>query len=131
MNANPTFDGDSEEYIPAGEDQIDERLAALDDDEANLRAETLRAGLSDYELDDEDAALLSGSYDEYDEDAPLRLDPEFRQQQVPGIPQGFLVAQPCCRLNQRRKRNMLLSHESKCSTQLRRRTCCTYYPRVN
>ena len=91
MNANPTFDGDSEEYIPAGEDQIDERLAALDDDEANLRAETLRAGLSDYELDDEDAALLAGGYDEYDADAPLRLDPVVAIVGRPNVGKSTLV----------------------------------------
>ena len=53
-------DGDGAEYVPAGEDNIAERLAALSDDEARQRAEALRAGLADYDLDEEDAALLAG-----------------------------------------------------------------------
>ncbi|MGO1885790.1 MAG: ribosome biogenesis GTPase Der [Citricoccus sp.] len=48
------------EYVPSGEDQIDERLAELSDEEAQQRAEALLAGLEDYELDEEDAALLGG-----------------------------------------------------------------------
>ncbi|MGD6980791.1 MULTISPECIES: ribosome biogenesis GTPase Der [Citricoccus] len=53
-------DGDGPEYVPAGEDNVAERLAALSDEDARQRAEALRAGLQDYELDDEDAALLQG-----------------------------------------------------------------------
>jgi GTPase len=53
-------DGDGAEYMPAGGDNIAERLAALSDEDARQRAEALRAGLQDYELDDEDAALLDG-----------------------------------------------------------------------
>ncbi len=53
-------DGDGTDYQPAGEDNIAERLAALSDEDARQRAEALRAGLEDYELDDEDAALLDG-----------------------------------------------------------------------
>lgn len=49
-----------EEYVPTGDDQILEKLAALDEGEADQRAESLRAGLADYELDEEDAALLAG-----------------------------------------------------------------------
>ncbi|MCY1158175.1 MAG: ribosome biosis GTPase Der [Citricoccus sp.] len=53
-------DEDGAEYVPAGEDNVAERLAALSDEDARQRAEALRAGLQDYELDDEDAALLQG-----------------------------------------------------------------------
>ena len=53
-----------DEYTPTGTDQVAERLAALDDDEAELRAASLRAGLEDYDLDEDDAALLSGRYDD-------------------------------------------------------------------
>ena len=49
-----------EEYVPTGDDQILEKLAALDEDDAEQRAESLRAGLADYELDEDDAALLAG-----------------------------------------------------------------------
>ncbi|MBN9606700.1 MAG: ribosome biogenesis GTPase Der [Actinomycetales bacterium] len=38
-----------------------DRLAAIDDDTAERRAASLRAGLDDFELDDEDLALLEGS----------------------------------------------------------------------
>src|SRR5687768_13306475 len=59
---------------PAGDDQSGDdefdvdvdpalagRLDALDDDLAEQRAASLRAGLSDYELDDEDLELLEAS----------------------------------------------------------------------
>jgi GTP-binding protein len=52
MGADDDYEG--------GDDQIAETLADLDEDLAEARAETLRASLSDYELDDEDAALLEG-----------------------------------------------------------------------
>ncbi len=64
-----------DEYTPTGTDQVAENLAALDDDEAELRAATLRAGLEDYELDEEDAALLSGEYGDEGDEGPLKLDP--------------------------------------------------------
>ncbi|NLS08438.1 ribosome biogenesis GTPase Der [Nesterenkonia sp. MY13] len=54
----------SEEF-PEDQDNLAERLAEISEDEAEARAAALRAGLQDYELDDEDAALLA---DEYDED---------------------------------------------------------------
>ncbi|MGZ8804830.1 MAG: ribosome biogenesis GTPase Der [Microbacterium sp.] len=50
----------AEDEYEGGDDKIAEAMADLDEDLAEARAETLRASLSDYELDDEDAALLSG-----------------------------------------------------------------------
>ena len=50
--AEPEFD--------AGPDEVAEHLAALDDAAAERRAATLRAGLAEYELADEDVALLEG-----------------------------------------------------------------------
>ena len=41
-------------------DRLAEKLAELDEELVERRAETLRASLADYELDDEDAALLAG-----------------------------------------------------------------------
>ncbi|QLD12367.1 ribosome biogenesis GTPase Der [Microbacterium oleivorans] len=41
-------------------DQIEEKLANLDEELAEQRAAALRATLADYELDDEDAQLLAG-----------------------------------------------------------------------
>jgi GTP-binding protein len=52
MGADDDYEG--------GDDRIAEALADLDEDLAEARAETLRASLADYELDDEDAELLSG-----------------------------------------------------------------------
>lgn len=56
---------DDEEYA-GDEDHLAETLADLDDDLAEQRAATLRASLSDYDLEDEDAALLAGLLDEGD-----------------------------------------------------------------
>ncbi len=47
------------DYEP-GDDRLAEALAAVDDELAEQRAGALRAGLDEYELDDEDAALLAG-----------------------------------------------------------------------
>ncbi|WP_374977719.1 ribosome biogenesis GTPase Der [Microbacterium trichothecenolyticum] len=44
----------------AGDDNLAENLADLDDELAEQRAVALRVGLDDYDLDDEDAALLAG-----------------------------------------------------------------------
>jgi GTP-binding protein len=49
---------DDDEY--AGPDEVAEHLAELDDAAAERRAATLREGLADYELADEDVALLEG-----------------------------------------------------------------------
>lgn len=66
-----------DEYTPTGTDQVAENLAALDDEEAELRAATLRAGLDDYDLDEDDAALLSGDYDDEGEEGPSSLTPSW------------------------------------------------------
>ncbi len=54
MPDDTPFDDGSAELDPA----LAERLDALDDDVAEQRAASLRAGLQDYELDDEDLDLL-------------------------------------------------------------------------
>ncbi len=80
-----------DEYTPTGTDQVAEHLAALDDDEAELRAASLRAGLDDYELDEEDAALLSGRYDDEDFDGPVKLDPVLAIIGRPNVGKSTLV----------------------------------------
>ncbi|WP_022872906.1 ribosome biogenesis GTPase Der [Nesterenkonia alba] len=56
---------DNEEYIPTeSDDRIAERLEQITEDEAAARAAALRAGLEDYDLDEEDAALLSEAEDD-------------------------------------------------------------------
>ncbi|WP_322409356.1 ribosome biogenesis GTPase Der [Microbacterium invictum] len=56
---------DDGEY-DGGEDRLAETLADIDDDLAEQRAATLRASLSDYDLEEEDSALLAGLVDEGD-----------------------------------------------------------------
>ncbi|WP_308491303.1 ribosome biogenesis GTPase Der [Microbacterium terrisoli] len=51
--------GVDDEY-EGGPDHLAERLAAVDEQLAEQRAHALQASLSDYELEDEDAALLAG-----------------------------------------------------------------------
>ncbi|WP_137844682.1 ribosome biogenesis GTPase Der [Microbacterium sp. 2FI] len=51
---------DRDDEYEGGPDRLAESLADLDETLAEQRATALRAGLADYELDDEDAALLVG-----------------------------------------------------------------------
>ncbi|GAA2072128.1 ribosome biogenesis GTPase Der [Microbacterium hatanonis] len=51
--------GDEEEY-EGGPDQLEEKLADLDEELAEQRAAALRATLDDFDLDAEDAELLAG-----------------------------------------------------------------------
>ncbi|MDO5368067.1 GTPase, partial [Kocuria sp.] len=77
--------------LGGGQDDISERLAAIDDDEAERRAEALRAGLSDYELDEEDAALLD-EWGGFDEDRETRLpDPVVAVVGRPNVGKSTLV----------------------------------------
>jgi GTPase len=80
-----------EEYRPAGEDQVVERMLALDDDEAEMRAASLRAGLADYELDDEDAALLAAAEEPISEEEPLRVAPVLAIVGRPNVGKSTLV----------------------------------------
>jgi GTP-binding protein len=48
----------AEDEYEGGPDHLAERLAEIDDTLAEQRAEALRASLADYELDDDDAAVL-------------------------------------------------------------------------
>ncbi|GAA1352167.1 ribosome biogenesis GTPase Der [Falsarthrobacter nasiphocae] len=67
-------DQSRDEYEPAEADDVLERLAEISEDEAEARARSLREGLEDYDLDEEDADILAryldGDEDEEDE-APL------------------------------------------------------------
>ncbi|WP_251449361.1 ribosome biogenesis GTPase Der [Microbacterium sp. Marseille-Q6648] len=60
MAADGTEHGTEDEY---GEDHLAETLDEIDDELADQRAAALRASLDDYELDEEDAALLAGLVD--------------------------------------------------------------------
>jgi len=50
----------AEDEYEGGPDQLAEKLAGIDDALAEQRAQALRAGLEDYDLDADDAELLSG-----------------------------------------------------------------------
>ncbi|WP_036318240.1 GTPase, partial [Microbacterium sp. B24] len=50
----------AEDEYEAGPDQIEEKLANLDEELAEQRAAALRASLADYDLDEEDDDLLAG-----------------------------------------------------------------------
>ncbi|PZP38024.1 MAG: ribosome biogenesis GTPase Der [Kocuria rhizophila] len=77
--------------LGGGQEDISERLAAIDDEEAERRAEALRAGLSDYELDEEDAALLD-EWDGWDDDRETRLpDPVVAVVGRPNVGKSTLV----------------------------------------
>ncbi|GAP54193.1 GTPase Der [Arthrobacter sp. Hiyo6] len=85
------FGAGEDEYTPTGTDQVAEHLAALDDDEAEVRAASLRAGLDDYDLDEEDAALLNGLYEDEDFDGPVKLDPVLAIIGRPNVGKSTLV----------------------------------------
>lgn len=51
--------GVDDEY-EGGPDQLAEKMAELDEVLAEQRAQALRAGLEDFDLDEDDAALLAG-----------------------------------------------------------------------
>lgn len=90
QNQPPIGDGD-EEYVPKGEDQVLERLRTLDDEEAETRARSLRAGLADYELDEEDAALLDRGEEDFDDEQELRQDPVLAIIGRPNVGKSTLV----------------------------------------
>ncbi|MBN9195352.1 MAG: ribosome biogenesis GTPase Der, partial [Microbacterium sp.] len=50
----------ADDEYEAAPDNLEEKLADIDDELAEQRATALRASLADYELEDEDAALLAG-----------------------------------------------------------------------
>lgn len=58
-----------DDFTPVPDEDFDERFSAIDGDEERLREESLRAGLDDYDLDDEDREILDGSPEYGDDDA--------------------------------------------------------------
>ncbi|MBG0740527.1 ribosome biogenesis GTPase Der [Paeniglutamicibacter antarcticus] len=85
------FGHGDEEYTPTGTDRVAEHLATLNDEDAEVRAASLRAGLSDYELDDEDAALLDGTFEDADDDGLVRQDPVLAIVGRPNVGKSTLV----------------------------------------
>ncbi|WP_417556613.1 ribosome biogenesis GTPase Der [Microbacterium sp.] len=50
----------ADEEYEGGSDQLAEKMAELDEELADQRADLMRASLADYDLDEEDASLLAG-----------------------------------------------------------------------
>jgi len=80
-----------EAAVPALDEIEAERLRSLDEDLASARAESLRAGLTDYALEDEDLALLEGDEWGYDPDAPLPALPVLAIVGRPNVGKSALV----------------------------------------
>jgi len=74
---------DSEDDFPELDTALAERIRGIDDDEAAQRASALRQGLADYDLDDEDLAVLESASD--DPDAIIYL---------PALPVLAIVGRP-------------------------------------
>ncbi|MFW0183115.1 ribosome biogenesis GTPase Der [Rothia sp. CCM 9417] len=62
-------------FLAGGTDDVSDRLAEIDDETANQRAEALLAGLEDYALDEEDRELLASWGFDADEDEDREADP--------------------------------------------------------
>jgi len=58
---------DDNDDFPELDDALAERIRSIDEDEAAQRAAALRAGLSDYELDEEDLGILDAATDDPDQ----------------------------------------------------------------
>jgi GTP-binding protein len=92
---------DTENFPTAGEDLPDpeieldpefvERLDAIDEEEGERRASALRQGLEDYDLDDDDQALLSGWEDQDDSAQPGKALPVLAVVGRPNVGKSALV----------------------------------------
>lgn len=81
-----------QEYTPTGdEDRLAERLASITEAEAEARAASLRAGLEDYELEAEDAALLDVGDDEFFETPYVPAPPVLAVVGRPNVGKSTLV----------------------------------------
>ena len=69
---DPAAEPDAD-FTPDPDDDLVDRLAAIDEEEAHQRAQSLRSGLEAYELEEEDRALLEAF--EADDAAPALLKP--------------------------------------------------------
>ena len=91
MTENPQHRSGEDEFVPAGDDQVAERLAAMTEEEAEARAASLRAGLEDYELEEDDAALLDAWQLGPDEDVDAPVPPVLAIVGRPNVGKSTLV----------------------------------------
>ena len=91
MTENPQHRSGEDEFVPAGDDQVAERLAAMTEEEAEARAASLRAGLADYELEEDDAALLDAWQLGPDEDVDAPVPPVLAIVGRPNVGKSTLV----------------------------------------
>lgn len=89
--SDSSFPVDGDEYVPSVEDNIAERLLEISDEDADQRAQSLLVGLGDYELDDEDAALLARGDAEYDDDEDELIPPVLAIIGRPNVGKSTLV----------------------------------------
>jgi GTP-binding protein len=94
MSDTENFPTAGEEF-PDAEIELDpefvERLDAIDEEEGERRASALRQGLEDYDLDDDDQALLSGWEDQDDSALPGRALPVLAVVGRPNVGKSALV----------------------------------------
>lgn len=83
--------GHEDEYAPAEPDNVDEVLSGIDDEEAERRAASLRAGLAEYDLDEDDAALLAGMGEGFEAEGEAKLDPVLAIIGRPNVGKSTLV----------------------------------------
>jgi GTP-binding protein len=91
MTDSAAYPGDGDDYVPSGEDHIAEKLQHISDEDAELRAASLRAGLDDYDLDDEDAALLAHAEDDSFDEEDDRIPPVLAIIGRPNVGKSTLV----------------------------------------
>jgi GTP-binding protein len=80
-----------DDEFPALNPELADRLAALDEETAAQRASTLRAGLEDYELDEDDLGILGAATDDPDAIAYLPALPVLAIVGRPNVGKSALV----------------------------------------
>ncbi|GAA2106828.1 hypothetical protein GCM10009823_33280 [Brevibacterium salitolerans] len=82
---------EGEGFVPAPDEDLAARVADIDEEDARLRAESLRSGLADYALEDDDAALLADLEDPDAEGGLVRPAPVLAIVGRPNVGKSTLV----------------------------------------
>src|SRR5690625_1098623 len=80
-----------EEYTPSGADTVDEDLAQLTDTEHQARTDAYLAGLQQYDLEEEDQAILAGFDDDEKVEGPDFVPPVVAIVGRPNVGKSTLV----------------------------------------